>query len=188
MLEKPDVANSSNETSLTTADAKQTWNENWKPAYESTKDAKPAYLMEKGSVPGGYSQNTKTSLFKGKGSDSWAITRTKYNANGKVINHKMYISNAAYSSKAQLNYIMNHEFGHMVLNNFKGDVVKSIIGSGIIETEAHRAIQSTGSEFLKLNGWSNLNLGGVYTGYLGGGLAPQMDLLLRLKNLIIKIK
>ncbi len=185
-----DIANSSNNTSLTTADAKETWNNNWKQTYESTKDARPAYLMEKGVAPKGYSQNTSTGLFNGNNGDSWGVTVTKYNANGKVINHKMYISNAAYSSKAQLNYVVNHEFGHMVINNYvgNGSFVNDIIGKGLLDSEAHKAIQYTGQKFLQLNGWQNLNLGGVFKGPFIGGFVPENDLLNRLSNLIIKIK
>ena len=184
-----------NETSpLTTADAKKTWNENWKTAYESTENAKKAYLMPKGSIPenSGYTLDKKTGLFvKNDGSESWAFTRTTYNSSGEVINHKLYLSNKAFMSKEQLNYVFHHEFGHMVLNNnYKDSIINTIIKGNdlLLNTEAHKAIQYSGSKFLNLNGWSIKNIKGVYEGPFFGGYTPEPRYINKLKPLLIKIK
>ena len=184
-----------NETSpLTTADAKETWNENWKPAYESTENAKKAYLMSKGSLPknSGYTLDKETGAFiKSDGSKSMAFTRTTYNSSGEVINHKLYLSNNAFMSKEQLNYVFHHEFGHMVLdNNYKDSIINTIIKGNdlLLNTEAHKAIQYSGSKFLNLNGWSIKNIEGVYKGYFSIRYTPEPRYINKLKPLLIKIK
>ena len=185
-----------NETSpLTTADTKKTWNENWKTAYESTENAKTAYLMPKGSLPknSGYTLDKKTGLFvKNDGSERWAFTRTTYNSSGEVINHKLYLSNKAFISKEQLNYVMHHEFGHMVLNNNFGEKINTILQSPahhLLETNAHITIQKVGRDFLNLNGWNYKNIQGAFQGtFLGPNFTPFPHHENMLKPLLIKIK
>lgn len=177
------------DSSIQNQNAKEAWQENWKEIYESTKNNKPAYLMKVGSVPKGYIEDPNTGFLINQetGNSSWAVTQTNYK-NGIVIKHNLFLSKAALSSKQQLNYVMNHEFGHMVLNNNYGEAINKVIGSGLIDTAAHRAIQVTGSKFLQLNNWSKLNLGGVFKGSLIGNLYPEYGHLKQLEKLIIKIK
>lgn len=185
-----------NETSpLTMADAKETWNENWKPAYESTENAKTAYLMSKGSSPKGYTLDKEAGTFiKSNGSKSMAVTETTYNnSSGEVINHKLYLSNKAFISKEQLNYVMHHEFGHMVLDNNFGEKINTILqkpAHQLLNTNAHITIQYAGRKFLNLNGWNYKNIQGaikeaslIYRGYVP--FPHHED---KLKPLLIKIK
>ena len=185
-----------NETSpLTMADAKETWNENWKPAYESTENAKTAYLMSKGSSPKGYTLDKEAGTFiKSNGSKSMAVTETTYNnSSGEVINHKLYLSNKAFISKEQLNYVFHHEFGHMVLDNNFGEKINTILqkpAHQLLNTNAHITIQYAGRKFLNLNGWNYKNIQGaikeaslIYRGYV-----PFPHHENKLKPLLIKIK
>ena len=172
---------------------KKTWNENWKTAYESTENAKKAYLMRKGSLPKGYTLDEKTGTFiKSDGSESIAVTKTTYNSSGEVINHKLYLSNKAFISKEQLNYVFHHEFGHMVLDNNFGEKINTILQSPahqLLETNAHIAIQKAGRDFLNLNGWNYKNIYGAFQySFLGAKYTPFPHHANMLKPLLIKIK
>ena len=94
-------------------------------------------------------------------------------------------------SKEQLNYVFHHEFGHMVLdNNYKDSIINTIIKGNdlLLNTEAHKAIQYSGRQFLNLNGWST-KIEGAYKGpYFSIRYTPEPRYINKLKPLLIKIK
>lgn len=179
---------------LNTSDLKETLRKNWKAAYENTDKAKTAYIYRKGYAPksSGYTLNKDTGLFNKPDSGSaWAYTRTKF-VNGTAVRHDLYLSNKSFISKEQLNYVMHHEFGHMVLNNNFGENINTILQSPahqLLETNAHITIQKVGRDFLNLNGWNYKNIQGAFPGtFLGPKYTPFPHHENMLKPLLIKIK
>ena len=96
--------------------------------------------------------------------------------------------------KEQLNYVMHHEFGHMVLNNNFGENINTILQSPahqLLETNAHITIQYAGRKFLNLNGWNYKNIRGAFpfpNTFFGRKFTPYPHHENKLKPLLIKIK
>lgn len=153
------------------------------------------YVYKKGYAPrnSGYRLDKETGLFiKSNGAKSLAFTETTFNAKtGEAIRHRLYMSNKVFISKPQLNYVINHEMGHMVLNNNYGMGIDDIIkrNHALLNTEAHISIQYSGRNFIKLNGWSFKNIEGVYKGSFSSiRYTPEPIYINKLKPLLIKIK
>ncbi|UOE39878.1 hypothetical protein MTP09_08050 [Chryseobacterium suipulveris] len=175
-------------------DAKETFNKNWKKAYESTENVKKTYLMKKGSIPSGYKVDPQTGAFIKDGNSYNGVARTTYasgETGAKALYTKIYLADSAYSSVGQLNYTMGHELGHAVINNnfgFNNEYNKIISEISLLDTQAHRAIQFTGQKFLNLNSWQSLGITGAYNNSFLGGIYPENNLIRLLKPLIIKIR
>lgn len=180
------------EGALNTSDMRKTLKDNWNEAYSKTEKWKKVYVESKGSTPKDYKLDAKTGLFiKEDGTYSIAYTNTTYDkVTGEIINHRVYLSNKAYISHAQLNYTLHHELSHAVLHNNYGNAVNALTKTfdKLMDTEAHLAIQASGRSFLNLNNWNVKSVIGAYDGLFTGFYAYDHRYFNKLKPLVIRIK
>jgi len=109
--------------------------------------------LTKGRVPTGTTINPSGSFHLKDGRDALAVTVSTVWKHGAI--HRIYFSQAAFSSKELLASTIAHEIGHVVLGNSRL-LSEAIISSGRFDSEAHRAIYKMQNELQNLNKWGNI--------------------------------